>query len=320
MDTALDGLHPVPVPIPYPMKYVNLVLIEGDGMVLVDSALDLPDARRAIERALAARGARPGDLDAVVLTHHHPDHYGLAGWFEQQGVPVYMLDVAIERDHVWWSCFEPWLERSAAHFRKHGMPGAFVADLRKVMEETRSRIRPPRNPRALVDGQQLELAGQRFSVHWTPGHADGHLVLLRDDGVLIAGDAILDRITPNVGKWVGSRPDPLGDFLHSLKKIRGMEPRAALVGHYGPVIEDVAGRSREIERHHEERLRLLLEKLESGARSAWELSLELFPQPGLSASQRRFAWAETLAHLVYLELRGRVRSSGEDPLRFELVG
>ena len=320
MDLALDGLYPLPVPIPYPMKYVNLVLIEGDGLVLVDTALDLPDARRAIERGLAERGARPGDLDAVVLTHHHPDHYGLAGWFEAQGVPVLMLDVAVERDHGWWSRFEPWLEQSTAHFREHGMPEAFIADLRAVMEATHRRIRPPKNPRPLTDGEEVQLAGQRFTAHWTPGHADGHLVLLRDDGVLIAGDAILDRITPNVGKWVGSRPDPLGDFLTSLGKIRGLEPRRALVGHYGPVLEDVDARAREIERHHENRLRFLVNRLAHGPRTAWELSLELFPQEGLSPAQRRFAWAETLAHLVHLEHLGRVRAIPETPVRFELVG
>ena len=320
MDLDLDGLRHIPTPIPYPMKYVNLFLLEGDGHVLIDSALDTPPARAAIVEGLAAAGLRPSDLDAVVLTHHHPDHYGLAGWFEEQGVPVYMLDVAIERDHAWWSRFEPWLEQSTAHFREHGMPEAFIVDLREVMEATRRRIRPPQHPRTLKDGEAIELAGRRFTVHWTPGHADGHLVLLRDDGVLIAGDAILDRITPNVGKWVGSRPDPLGDFLNSLERMRELGPRLALVGHYGPVIEDVAARTREIERHHDQRLAFLLERLGRGPRTAWELSLELFPQEGLNTAQRRFAWAETLAHLVHLERLGRLRALPETPVRFELVG
>jgi glyoxylase-like metal-dependent hydrolase (beta-lactamase superfamily II) len=166
----------------------------------------------------------------------------------------------------------------------------------------------------------VELAGQHYTVHWTPGHADGHLVLLREDGVLIAGDAILDRITPNVGKWVGSRPDPLGDFLGSLEAIARLEPRRALVGHYGPVLEDVRARIDEIRRHHEERLRFLVQRLQRGPRTAWELSLELFPQEGLDASQRRFAWAETLAHLVHLERQGRVQALPESPVRFALVG
>ncbi len=319
MDLVAEGIRRIAAPIPYPMKYVNLYLLEDDGLVLVDSALDTTAARTAIEEGLADRGAAPGDLDAVVLTHHHPDHYGLAGWFEDAGVPVYMLDVAIERDHAWWSRFEPWLEQSSAHFREHGMPEAFIADLREVMEATRRRIRPPRAPLALTADRRARPFGRRYAVHWTPGHADGHLVLLREDGVLIAGDAILDRITPNVGKWVGSRPDPLGDFLNSLKRLRELEPERALVGHYGPAIEDVPARIAEIERHHEERLRELERALAAGPRTAWELSLVLFPQTGLSTAQRRFAWAETLAHLVHMEGLGRVRRLPEAPVRYELV-
>ncbi len=319
MDPVAEGIWRISAPIPYPMKYVNLYLLEGDGLVLVDSALDTAPARAAIEEGLAERRAAPRDLDTVVLTHHHPDHYGLAGWFEEMGVPVYMLDVAIQRDHAWWSRFEPWLEQSTAHFREHGMPEAFIADLREVMEATRRRIRPHRAPLSLTSGQPIALAGQRYTVHWTPGHADGHLVLLRDDGVLIAGDAILDRITPNVGKWVGSRPDPLGDFLNSLERLRGLEPKRALVGHYGPAIEDVPARIAEIEQHHRERLQALERALAAGPRTAWELSLVLFPQEGLSTAQRRFAWAETLAHLVHMEGLGRVRRVPETPVRYQLV-
>jgi glyoxylase-like metal-dependent hydrolase (beta-lactamase superfamily II) len=135
-----------------------------------------------------------------------------------------------------------------------------------------------------------------------PGHADGHLALLRD-GVLIAGDALLATISPNVGLYPDSRPDPLGDFLASLERIVELAPRVAFAGH-GPPIEDPAGRARELIAHHDDRLEEARMALDGTPRTAYDVSIALFPDL-LSPSLRRFALAETKAHLEYLVLRDR---------------
>ena len=94
-----------------------------------------------------------------------------------------------------------------------------------------------------VDGWELVAA---------PGHADGQLCLLRD-GVLVAADHLLGRITPTVGLWPASRADPLGDYLSALDRTIELAPRIALPGHGDP-IEDPAGRARELKEHHRVRL------------------------------------------------------------------
>lgn len=271
--------------------------------------MDTPEGRAALEGALAELGLGFADLDQVILTHHHPDHYGLSGLIEAAGAEVWLLDIEEQTGHRFWLEYEHWLQASVEQFRRHGAPLTGLEGMAQGMWLTRSQVHPPQHPKTVADGETLNIAGWPFRVTWTPGHADGHMALLRDDGVLLAGDHLLERITPNIGLWAYSRPNPLGDYLESLEKVKRLEARIALVGHFGPVIPDIPKRAEELRRHHDERLNELLMLLEGGPQTAWEVSLKLFGGQ-LSFVQRRFAWAETLAHLEYLRLQGSIRTEG----------
>jgi len=142
-----------------------------------------------------------------------------------------------------------------------------------------------------------------------PGHADGHLGFLRD-GVLIGGDHLLRRITPAVGLYPESRPDPLGDYLASLERTIELAPRIVYPGH-GEPIEDAATRARELIEHHRLRLDEHEASLSSEPRTAYEISLDVFGRE-LAPTQRRFAVAETLSHLERLAREGRAARSGDD--------
>ncbi|AEB12367.1 MBL fold metallo-hydrolase [Marinithermus hydrothermalis] len=300
MREVAPGIHHIPIPIPYPMKYVNCYLLKGDGHALIDTGLDTPEARRALTEALAHFGLDLADLDEVLLTHHHPDHYGLAGLLEAAGARVRMLDVEYQRGHAQWTRFEAHLPQTLQAFAQHGMPEPVRAGILETMRATRRRLHPPQHPETFPDGAVLEVAGMTLQAFWTPGHADGHAVFLRPaDGTLLAGDHILERITPNISLWPHSRPNPLKDYLEALERVRALAPERALVGHYGPVIPDVPRRIAEIQAHHQARLEHLKTLLARGPQTAWDLSLALFPGE-LTLAQRRFAWAETLAHLEYL--------------------
>jgi glyoxylase-like metal-dependent hydrolase (beta-lactamase superfamily II) len=132
--------------------------------------------------------------------------------------------------------------------------------------------------------------------------------LLRD-GVLIAGDVVLDRITPAIGLYPNSRPDPLGDYFETLDRLEELAPRVAYAGHEQPV-DDPAGRAREIRAHHVERLSHAAAALNGRPLSAYDVSLSLFG-PDLSTTLRRFATAEALAHLERLVHVGRAERVGE---------
>jgi glyoxylase-like metal-dependent hydrolase (beta-lactamase superfamily II) len=182
------------------------------------------------------------------------------------------------------------------YLRIHGAPEEDVASFREDARTFVQLVRFARDPQLLEPGDRLD----GWEVLHLPGHADGHLALLRE-GILVAGDTLLASITPNVGLYPDSRPDPLGDYLRSLERIAGLAPRLALPGHFD-LIEDPAGRARELIAHHAERLEQTVAALDGRPRSAYEVSLSLFPDP-LSSTLRRFALAETRAHLEYLVLR-----------------
>ena len=123
------------------------------------------------------------------------------------------------------------------------------------------------------------------------------------DGVSIAADHLLGSITPTVGLWPASRPDPLGDYLAALDRTIELAPRIALPGH-GEPIEDPAGRARELQEHHRLRLEETVAALGPEPQTGYELSFDLFGAD-LPPAGRRFAVAETLSHVERLVQRGR---------------
>jgi glyoxylase-like metal-dependent hydrolase (beta-lactamase superfamily II) len=132
-----------------------------------------------------------------------------------------------------------------------------------------------------------------------------HLVFYcAEDRLLICGDAVLIKITPNVSLWPHGQPDPLADFLRSLDTLSALDVGLALPGH-GPLIHAFEQRLDELRAHHHQRLEVVESAVEAGA-TAFAICARVFPTTVLSPHQLRFAMAETLAHLEYLVGVGRL--------------
>ena len=244
-------------------------------------------------------------IERIAITHFHPDHVGgAAAAANATGAPVFQggLDYA-QCERVWGS--RDWPERMAAWFTRHGVPAQVADDLIEQGHAFAPFIRYALDPELLYEGSTL--AG--WNVVELSGHADGHLGFLRD-GVLIAGDHLLDRISPAVGLYPDSRPDPLGDYLASLERTIELAPEIVYPGH-GEPISNAAERARELIAHHRERLDDTAGALTNKGRTAYEISLDVFGSE-LGPTQRRFAVAETLSHLERLVREGRARRSGDD--------
>lgn len=307
--THLRGtLYAAQIPIPLPMKTVTVLIDLSPPITLIDTSINTPEAQQALEAALSALGLHWPDIERVIVTHIHPDHYGLAGLIEERsGASVQLLDHSIKQERL-WSDWEALLPAQRRFFAEHGAPPSFGVGEAQTAEW----VKPAARLTPLSEGQMVPLAGADWQVLWLPGHADGHLGLWQPETeLLIAGDAILPHITPNIGLYVGGRPDPLGDYFATLEKLRALNPVQAVVGHYGPMMDGVAARAQDIHEHHLERLDELLLAVRERPRYAYDLSFVLFARE-LPPSGRRFAMAETLAHAEYLRLSGALGRSWAD--------
>jgi glyoxylase-like metal-dependent hydrolase (beta-lactamase superfamily II) len=296
------GIRRLTFPLPLGITHVHSYLLPGtDGWTLVDTGLGLPDAEARWGPVLARLGE---PVARIVITHFHPDHAGggedaqaLTGARVLQGARDYE-----QCEQVWGR--DDWSERLAHYLRGHGLPESLAEELRHESRTFAPFIRFARDPERLSAGDEVD----GWEVLELPGHADGHICLLRD-GVLVAGDHLLGEITPTVGLYPESRPDPLGDYLDSLERTIELAPALALPGHGDP-IPDPVSRAGEIIAHHRDRLDETAVALGPEPRKAHDVSLELFGDD-LDASGHRFALAETVAHLERLVREGRAARRGD---------
>jgi glyoxylase-like metal-dependent hydrolase (beta-lactamase superfamily II) len=283
---------------PLPMKpgHVHAYLLrDEDGWTLVDTGLALPDLE---ERLTEAARALDGPIVRVLVTHFHPDHVGGAEQARTAtGAEVWQGALDYEQcEHVWGN--PEWPTVLARWFLRHGVPREVADELIELGSAYGAFIRFARDPKRLREGDRIG----GWDVVELPGHADGHLCLLRD-GAMVSGDHLLPRISPAVGLYPDSRPDPLGDYLASLRRTAELAPRVAYPGHGDP-IEDPTARARELVEHHRLRLAQTEAALGEVPRTAYEVSYDLFGDQ-LSSGARRFAVAETLSHLERLVVEGR---------------
>jgi glyoxylase-like metal-dependent hydrolase (beta-lactamase superfamily II) len=314
-----DSIFQVHVPIPFPLVSVNCYLVrEADGWTMIDTGLHHLPGFEAWEEAFRELGLQARDLRRIILTHAHPDHYGLAGHFQNlSGTPVYALDEEIRVVPIEW-------QRDGAHtralgqfFEKHGAPHAVVEQVAARTMEVLQMLQPQPVLTALHEGEAVCLGGEAYRVVWTPGHADGHLLLRREaDGVTFVGDQILANITPNIALWPGLDSNPLRSYLASLDKLERLGVSVALPGHRA-VIHDVPGRVREIREHHRVRLQACWDAAGDGC-TAYEVCLQVFPRLQ-NVDDVRMALVETLAHLEYLAVEGRLERSEESIIRYRQV-
>ncbi|MCU0512193.1 MAG: MBL fold metallo-hydrolase [Anaerolineae bacterium] len=319
-----DDIYQARLPLPFALRSVNVYLLRGaHGWTLVDTGIHTPEAVATWHGILAELGLRVTDFEQIVLTHVHPDHFGLAGWWQAQAaaaghtLPVLLSPRELTQVGLVWRNpaasheFAGWLQQA-------GMTAAMAHSVNIRMDDTHSMTLPHPDAAALttiLPGATLRLGRREFRAILAPGHSDGQLLFYDEsDALLLCGDHVLMKITPNIGLWAGSDPDPLHAFLESLAELRALPVRLALPGHKTPVL-DWRGRIDELVQHHHDRLHRVEAALAQGAATPYEISRYLFDSARFTPHEWRFALAETLAHVEYLRRRGRAQTVAEAPVR-----
>jgi glyoxylase-like metal-dependent hydrolase (beta-lactamase superfamily II) len=322
----------VEIPLPFPLKIVNCYLVRGpEGWALIDTGINWPPALEAWHAALQRCSLEAADIREIYVTHYHPDHAGLAGWWQQRsGAPVFMTPIEGQTARAVWSDGRRTGEELAALFQTHGMTETLAAAVSERASATQQMTQPlpeitileqlaiEPSAESKVPDMPLLIAGRPFTPLVLPGHADEHLCLYEPaTHTLLAADHVLPRISPNISFLPHTRPDPLGRYLRSLALLSALEVSIVLPGH-GPVFNDLRGRLEELHRHHIDRLREIAAVVGSGA-TAYEVALRVFPMAELSPHQIQFAMGETLAHLEYFVAQGQAERVATTPVRYRMT-
>ena len=325
VEQVRPGLWSIPVPIPNnPLRYVLVYALElrGGGVALVDAGWNTDEAWTALSDGLSTAGGSISDVRAVMVTHIHPDHYGLAGrvreasgaWIGLHPADAVMLESRYgDTDELVANMFRlPRRRRRARGPAARPGPG-----LDRPEEDGEHGSRPTCCSRT---ERTSSLPGWSLRTIWTPGHSPGHVCFYSEDRrLLISGDHVLPRITPNISVHAQQPSNPLGDFLESLLKVQNLGAEEVLPGHEYR-FSDLQSRLEEIITHHADRLEEIEQVLtEHPGSTAWEITLRLHwsrPWDQIQSFMQRQANGETLAHCVLLELHDRIRREGTEPARF----
>lgn len=306
------GGYRIGIPVPFPMKYVYCYLFkQNDGYCLIDVGLNYSAARDAWQEVFDHLGITFSDVHTIYLTHFHPDHSGLSGWMQEQtGADLFMNEVDAAMIERVWGEGSVQVARMKEMVLQHGVPEDLADGIADHMDKLHKNVLPL--PVVKPIGATIEFADQEWSVIHTPGHSEGHVCFFHEkEGILIGGDHILEKITPNISVWPGASKHPLHEYIDSLRKVRKYPIKKIYSAHHSPVL-NVTTRIDELIQHHEERL----DYIESLAdhKTTYEIAKVLFSHRELNPHQWRFAIAETIAHLNYLEREGRVAKVKQNPI------
>ena len=304
-----DGVLWLRMPLPMKLDHVNIyALDEGDSWTIIDTGFASKRSKAIWREALAGPlGGKP--VSRVVVTHHHPDHVGLAGWFQtEHGAELVTTRTA------WLTARMLTLDEqevapaeTLSFYRQSGMDNAIL--------EKRSTDRPfnfadivsplPLGYTRIKQDDTITMGGRTWDIHIGNGHAPEHATFWsRDDNLVIAGDQILPSISPNVGVYpTEPMADPIGEWLEACERLAPLARADHLVlgGHKLP-FTGLPKRMEQLIDNHHGALRRLLAYIET-PKAASECFAPLFKRT-IGEAEYGLALVEAVAHLSHLYQTG----------------
>ncbi|MGO9249678.1 MAG: MBL fold metallo-hydrolase [Solirubrobacteraceae bacterium] len=327
---AEAGIHRLAIPTPFQVGRVNAYLIEDDPLTLIDSGPNSGKALDELEQALAAHGHAIEDVELLVITHQHIDHFGLASILARrsgaevaalEGLAPYLRDYRESAEHD---------DRFAQEIMlRHGISAEVVTALRAVSASFRAWGSAVEIDRPLRDDEELRLRDRTLRVLHRPGHSPSDTVFYDESrSILLAADHLIAHISSNPllarplgapADFTGPRPRALVDYIASLQRTRELEVSLVLPGHGAPIADHKTLIDKRL-RMHQRRAEKIHGLIATQPRSAHEIAVELWGN--VAVTQAYLTISEVLGHVDLLLDAGRVverGDSGDGVVRFEAV-
>ena len=192
------------LPLPMALDHVNIYAVdEGDSWTIIDTGL-WSKKTLSIWRSIVDQYFNNKPIGRVIVTHHHPDHVGLAGWFQK------------EFKAVLWMTRTAWLMARMLRLDYQKLPAEETVNFwrRAGMDEKTLKERASGKPfnfgdsvfemplgfRRIVDSEKITLGNRSWIVRVGNGHAPEHATLwCENEPLVIAGDQVISSISPNLG-------------------------------------------------------------------------------------------------------------------------
>jgi glyoxylase-like metal-dependent hydrolase (beta-lactamase superfamily II) len=314
---AEAGIHRLAIPTPFMVGRINAYLIEDSPLTLVDSGPNSAKALDELEQALAALGHAVEDIELLVITHQHMDHFGLASILARRsGAEVAALSELAPFLASYGHQTDLEDQFAERIMLRHGIPPEIVTALRAVSAGFRAWGEAVEVTRPLGADTDLELRDRTLRVLHRPGHSPSDTIFL-DEGhsILLTADHLLARISSNplLSRPLGAgdeyssppapRPQALITYMDSLRRTREMELSVVLPGHGQPVIDHVALIDQRL-RLHERRAEKIRRLIASEPRTAHEIAQEMWGN--VAVTQAYLTLSEVIGHVDLLLRDGRV--------------
>lgn len=305
------------LPTPYPVGPVNAYLIPSEPMTMIDAGVNTVEAENALKLGFAAKGLFVEGVERILITHGHPDHYGLVPLIkEMSSAEAYMSEHEVRRltdKQTYWELGRLLIE---AGFPKELLQE--MADREQQHRRVHQVAQLGCNP--VNEGEVFEFRDFMLIAIPLPGHTGGHLGFLEPaTGTLFAGDTLLPHISPNPllepeGDSPAQRRPSLKQYMESLDKLESLDLKKVYPGH-GPVITDPRSIIRYMREHHERRMDVIEGLLDWEGKSPYQLSCQLYPH--VNGYDHFLAVSEVTAHLdMLIEQKRAARQKGDDGVEY----
>jgi len=318
IEQVWPNLFKIEIPLPgNPLRFTNSYYIRGtERSLLVDNGFNCAESRAVMNDAINTLGIDMTVTD-LFITHLHADHSGMTEYLASSTSRVFAsyedgMGVLASQNVNYWGKFDDFMQFS----------GLINAGVENNTQQHPGRMYGTayfKNFIPIKESDRIDVGDFTFQCVMTPGHTKGHVCLYEQTHrLLLCGDTILGKITPNISLWEIGGDDVLGQYLQSLDKIEKLDIDVVLPGHRH-IMYNCRDRSQQLKLHHQKRLKEVLHLIGRDSANAadiagkmdWNLSIKKWDE--FPWAQKLFSTGEAMSHLYHLCQQSRISiTEGDD--------